>query len=162
MTTTNAAIVAAKKVHKKFYFDGRIGVTPEKRLVRFSDTKMSLDFRGPKEYEPGKGEYLEDHEWEADLRIPERNRLGQMDLKLEALERDNYQCRNCGCLVVAESSELDHIIPVHKFANFQQANTLENVQTLCQYCHKQKTRLERQKSLESVGKPDAWKPARPV
>ena len=132
------------KVHRKFYFNGRIGVSPTRTIVRFSDTKMSLDFRGPMEYEPGKGMYLEDHEWEADLRNPDRKRLGQRDLKQAVLIRDQYQCRKCGCLVVSESSELDHITPVHKFANFRQANTLDNVQTLCLYCHKQKTRLERE------------------
>ena len=111
------------------------------KLLRFSATKMSLDFRGPVEYEPGNGVYLEDHEWEANLQTY-KNRPEQSDLKLEALERDQYQCRNCGCLVISETSEVDHMIPVHQFANFKQANTLENVQTLCLYCHKQKSRLD--------------------
>jgi len=133
--------ISSGKVHKKFYHKGRIGVTAKATIVRFSDTKMSLDYRGPVEYEPGNGIYLEDHEWEADLQTY-KNRPEQSDLKLEALERDQYTCRNCGCLVVAETSELDHITPVHQFANFKQANTLENVQTLCLYCHKQKSRLD--------------------
>ena len=60
-------------------------------------------------YEPGKGIYLEDHEWEADIRNPEKNRPGQMDLKQAALERDGYQCRVCGSLVVSETSHIDHI-----------------------------------------------------
>jgi group II intron reverse transcriptase/maturase len=134
--------ISAKKVHKKFYFKGRIGVSKERTVVRFSDTKMSLDFSGPKEYEPGNAIYLEDKEWEADLRRPDKVRPGQMDLKQQALERDDYRCRVCACLVVSESSDLDHIIPVNQFANLEQANTLDNVQTLCLYCHKQKTRLE--------------------
>jgi len=71
-------------------------------------------------YEPGKGVYLEDHEWEADLRSPDKARPGQMDLKQAVLERDGYQCRNCGCLVVSETSHIDHIKPVHKFASFDQ------------------------------------------
>ena len=129
---------STKQVHRKFYFNGRIGVSPDKTLVRFSDTKMSLDFRVPVEYEPGKGMYSEDHEWEADFRRPDKRRPGQMDLKLAAIEKDGYQCRQCGSLVVAESSHLDHIKPVHQFASFKQANTLDNVQTLCINCHKQK------------------------
>jgi len=101
--------------------------------------KCYRDYSGPPKYEPGKAIYLEDQEWEADLRVPDKARPGQMDMKQEALERDGYKCRNCGCLVVSECSELDHIIPVRQFANFKQANTLDNVQTLCLYCHKQKT-----------------------
>ena len=138
--------MSTKKVHNKFYYDGRIGVSPERRLVRFSDTKMSLDFRGPKEYEPGKGEYLEDNEQEADLRIPDAVRRGAMDLKLEVLRRDNYSCCNCGGLVIEKTSHLDHIKPVKCFASYEQANTLANVQTLCLHCHKQKTRLEQKKA----------------
>ena len=75
--------------------------------------------------------------------VRDRNRPGQMDLKLAALERDNYQCCKCGSSVVAESSQLDHIKPVHQFASFEQAHTLDNVQILCTHCHKQKTRSER-------------------
>lgn len=95
-------------------------------------------------YEPGKGVYPEDHEWEADFRRPDKDRPGEMDLKQAALIRDQNQCRGCGSLVVSETSEVDHIRPVHKFASFEQANTLDNVQTLCLYCHKQKTRSERE------------------
>jgi len=47
-------------------------------------------------------------------------------------------------LSLKETSHADHIKPVHKFASFEQANTLDNIQTLCLYCHKQKTRLERE------------------
>jgi group II intron reverse transcriptase/maturase len=136
--------ISPKKVHRRFYFNGRIGISPDRTIVRFSDTKVSIDVRRPVEYEPGKGVYLEDHEWEADLRHLDKARPGQMDLKQMALERDGYQCRGCGCLVVSETSHIDHIEPVHKFASFKQANTLDNVQTLCLYCHKQKTRLERE------------------
>ena len=135
--------ITSHKVHQKFYFDGRIGVSSDRRITRFSDTKIFFKIGNPQKYEPGHGLYLEDNEWEADLRRPDKSRPGQMDLKIEALERDDYKCCNCGCLVVSESSELDHIIPVHKFASFEQANTLDNVQTLCLYCHKHKTRSDR-------------------
>jgi hypothetical protein len=131
--------ISSGKVHRKFYHKGRIGVTAKKTLVRFSDTKMSLNYQGAVAYEPGNGVYLEDHEWEAEFRS-RKYRPGQDDLKLKALERDGNQCRNCGCLVLAETSELDHIVEVQQFASFEQANTLENVQTLCLYCHKEKHR----------------------
>jgi group II intron reverse transcriptase/maturase len=131
--------ISSAKVHRNFYFKGRIGVTGKKTLVRFADTKMSLNYKGPVAYEPGKGVYLEDYEWEANF-LSSSSRPGQSDLKLKALERDGYQCRSCGCLVLAETSALDHITEVRKFASFKQANTLDNVQTLCLYCHKEKHR----------------------
>ncbi|MCL2120397.1 MAG: HNH endonuclease [Planctomycetaceae bacterium] len=68
----------------------------------------------------------------------------RMDLKQAALKRDGYQCRGCGSLVVSETSHADHIKPVHQFASFEQANTLNNMQTLCLYCHRQKTRSEQE------------------
>jgi len=131
--------VSSKKVHRKFYFNGRIGVSPSRTIARFRDTQMSLDFRKPLDYEPGKGVYLEDHEWEANLRRPDKHRPGQRDLKQIALERDGYQCCECGNTVVSETSHVDHIKPVYQFASFEQANTLDNVQTLCINCHKRKT-----------------------
>jgi group II intron reverse transcriptase/maturase len=131
--------ISSGKVHKKFYHKGRIGVTAKKTIVRFSDTKMSLNYRGPVAYEPGNGVYLEDHEWETSF-FSSSYRPGQADLKLQALERDGYQCRNCGSLVLADTSELDHITAVQQFASFEQANTLGNVQILCLYCHKEKHR----------------------
>jgi group II intron reverse transcriptase/maturase len=135
--------ISSGKVHRKFYFKGRIGVSKKKAIARFSDTKMSLDYRGPAAYEPGNAVYLEDHEWEVE-HFSSSNRPGQADLKLEALKRDGYQCCECRCLVVEDTSELDHITPVQEFACFKQANTLENVQTLCLYCHKEKHRAKRE------------------
>jgi RNA-directed DNA polymerase len=120
---------STKQVHRKFYFNGRIGVSPNRTLARFSDTKMRYGIIAPVEYEPGKGIYLEDYEWEANFLYPDKTRPGQMDLKLATLERDGYQCRRCGSLVVSESSHVDHIKPVHQFASFEQANipiTAEN------------------------------------
>ena len=134
---------STKQVHRKFHFNGRIGVSPGKIITRFSDTKMSLDYRKPEKYEPGKGIYQEDNEWEADFRRLDRNRPGQMDLKLVVLERDGYRCRECGNPVVVGNSQLDHTKPVQQFASFEQAHTLDNVQILCTHCHKQKTRSER-------------------
>jgi hypothetical protein len=122
--------ISSKKVHRKFYFNSRIGVSPNRTLIRFSDTKILLYLQSPKEYEPGKGVYLEDREWEADLRCPEKDRPGRMDLKQAALKRDGYQCRGCGSLVVSETSHADHIKPVHQFASFEQANALRNCKSI--------------------------------
>jgi len=135
--------ISSGKVHRKFYYKGRIGVSAKKTLVRFSDTKMLIYYKGPVAYEPGNAIYLEDHEWETNF-ISSGNRPGQSDMKFQALERDKYQCRRCGCLVLAETSDLDHIVEVQNFASFEQANTLDNVQTLCLYCHKEKHRWKQE------------------
>ena len=63
-----------------------------------------------------------------------------MDFKVIALLYDGFRCRKCGTTVTWEESEADHIEPVSSFANFAQAHTLTNVQTLCLDCHKEKTR----------------------
>lgn len=134
--------ISTKQCMKKFYFDGRLGVSKAKRLARFADTKMSVYGEGPKPYRPGHGCYLEDTDLEADFHLREGNRLGSEDAKWEALRRDKYRCRRCGCRVLANTSHLDHIKPVRRFANFEQANSLDNTQTLCLRCHKLKTRAE--------------------
>jgi len=108
-------------------------------LRMFQDTKMSLNFRGPKPYEPGTGCYLEDLDLEADFRIYEGLRFGSMDFKVLALFRDGYRCRKCGTAVKYEDSEADHIEPVNRFANLMQAHHLGNIQILCLTCHQEKT-----------------------
>ncbi len=109
-------------------------------LQKASDITMSLDYRNPEPYKPGAATYLADLDWEADFRIYERTRPGSMDLKVLALHRDGFRCRKCGTVVTWEDSEADHIRPVNQFANFAQAHTPSNVQTLCLICHKEKTR----------------------
>jgi len=134
--------ISTKQCLKRFYFDGRLGVSEEKRLVRFADTKMSVYCQGPDPYQPGRGCYLEDDDLEADLHLREGKRPGSEDVKWEALRRDKYRCRCCGCRVQANTSHQDHIKPVRCFASFEQANSLDNVQTLCLRCHELKTRTE--------------------
>ncbi|WP_185246618.1 HNH endonuclease signature motif containing protein [Chryseobacterium bernardetii] len=53
-------------------------------------------------------------------------------------ERDLGFCRSCG--VYDEKWEADHILPVYKGGG---GKGLENYQTLCPYCHKKKTKLDR-------------------
>ncbi len=133
------------KCHKKYYFNGRIGVDKEKRIVWFADTKMSHDYRSPLIYEPGVGEYETDAELEADFQVYERLRPGSMDIKRTILRRDHYFCQKCGRKVTAETSHLDHIKPVQEFASFREATSKENVQTLCLNCHAEKTYRKKNK-----------------
>ncbi len=109
-------------------------------LKRAQDIQMSWKQGSPKPYEPGTGCYLDDVDWEAEVRQYEnRQRPGRMDFKVMTLFRDGSRCRHCGIRVTHETSETDHIKPVSGFANYAQATNLLNLQTLCLECHKKKT-----------------------
>ena len=124
---------------KRFYYNGRIGVSPDRRIAWFSDTKMVKDYRAPLVYEPGNGEYETDDDMEADFHVREKYRPGSMDWKILILRRDRYYCQQCGRKVTAETSHLDHIKPVSEHPSFREATSHENVQILCLNCHKAKT-----------------------
>lgn len=109
-------------------------------LKRAQDPSRSWHNESPTPYEPGTGCYLEDVDWEAEIRQYEgRQRPGRMDFKVWTLFRDGYRCRRCGTRVTLETSETDHIKPVSSFASYAQATHLLNLQTLCLECHKEKT-----------------------
>lgn len=64
---------------------------------------------------------------------------GDMSVIREILfQRDEGYCRACG--VFDEKWEADHILPVFKGGS---GLGIENYQTLCPYCHKNKTKLDR-------------------
>lgn len=58
-------------------------------------------------------------------------------LRMQALERDNWQCVQCG---ERRGLECDHIEPVRDRPDL--AYTLSNLQILCGRCHSRKTRIE--------------------
>jgi group II intron reverse transcriptase/maturase len=66
-------------------------------------------------------------------------RKGMTDLIPIVLETDNYICQACGCKVTSKTAQIDHIKPFSQFKLAQNANRLENLQTLCISCHKKKT-----------------------
>jgi 5-methylcytosine-specific restriction endonuclease McrA len=51
----------------------------------------------------------------------------------KARKRDNHECQHCG----SSDSELDvhHIIPFREFDDYERANRLQNLITLCDSCH---------------------------
>ena len=112
-------------------------------LKRAQEIQMSWKQEPPKPYDPGTGCYLDDVDWEAEVRqYEDRQRPGRMDFKAMTLFRDGYRCRKCGTRVTHETSETDHIKPVNSFASYAQATNLLNLQTLCLACHKEKTRAK--------------------
>jgi len=128
---------------KRFYRNGRIQVDELCQLETFSGISMKLDYRGPEPYTPGtpgQSAYETDDEMEAAFaQFNERTRPGNMDVRYRALRRDNYRCRACGKPVTDKTSQVDHIVPVKRFASFALASTDENLQTLCLDCHGAKT-----------------------
>lgn len=58
-------------------------------------------------------------------------------LRMRALDRDGWQCVECGA---RHRLEIDHVEPVRTRPDL--AYALDNLQTLCGRCHASKTRLE--------------------
>lgn len=58
-------------------------------------------------------------------------------LRMQALERDGWQCVQCNACT---GLECDHVQPVRDRPDL--AYTLSNLQILCGRCHARKTRLE--------------------
>ncbi len=58
-------------------------------------------------------------------------------LRMQALERDGWQCVQCG---TRHRLEVDHVQPVRTHPEL--AHALSNLQCLCGRCHARKTRLE--------------------
>lgn len=49
-----------------------------------------------------------------------------------ALERDAHRCRRCGAI---KGLQVHHNIPYQIFQDYQEANDLNNLETLCMHCH---------------------------
>ncbi len=136
--------ISTAKCLRRYYRRGIIGVHQDCALARFQDTKATYYCPSPEPYQPGSHQsYLEGDEWEAAIVLRERSRPGCGDLKWKALIRDGFHCRGCGVTVTSKTSHADHIEPVNRFANLAMANGLENIQTLCHWCHKLKTERDK-------------------
>lgn len=52
--------------------------------------------------------------------------------KNKVIERDGYKCQNCNNTT---SLTVHHIIPFHLFDDYKKANEIDNLITLCKWCH---------------------------
>jgi group II intron reverse transcriptase/maturase len=128
---------------RRYRCDGSLSIGESYVLKRAQAISMSWKQSSPQRYEPGTGSYLDDVDWEAEVRQYEnRQPPGRMDFKAMTLFRDGFRCRQCGIRVTYETSHTDHIKPVSSFASYAQATHLLNLQTLCVECHKEKTYAE--------------------
>ena len=50
-------------------------------------------------------------------------------------ERDNFTCQHCGFIGFYIDLRAHHIIPYQCFDNYLEANSLDNLTTLCKKCH---------------------------
>jgi len=69
-------------------------------------------------------------------------------IREEVFERDGYICQDCGEKLSLSEAQCDHIVPI--FLGGSEFDK-ENLQTLCEECHKKKTARDRGK----LGKLDA-------
>jgi RNA-directed DNA polymerase len=71
-------------------------------------------------------------------------RPGIADLRPSILERDEYTCQLCDGKVTSHTAEVDHIRPFRRFKRPIDANTFDNLWTLCKACHQKKTKSDQQ------------------
>jgi 5-methylcytosine-specific restriction endonuclease McrA len=71
-------------------------------------------------------------------------RPGMADLRPLILERDEWSCQLCGVKVTDQTAEIDHIRPVRRFKRPIDANSPDNLWTVCIPCHEAKTKYDRQ------------------
>jgi RNA-directed DNA polymerase len=128
---------------RRYRLQNTLGVHRDCALACFQDTASTYYYPSPEPYQPGCNQpYPEDDEWEAAFVLHTRRRPGCEDLKWKALIRDGFYCRGCAVVVTSKTSHADHIVPVNRFANLDMANSLDNIQTLCHWCHKRKHKRE--------------------
>lgn len=131
------------KVMQQYRRDGGLG-TEDLMLLRASEFK-ALSYRerylktNPylSETPLAREKQLEEPLWRG-----QETRSGAQDLKRKLLAELGTHCAQCGQDMPVKQLELDHIKPVARFKNRQAANRLDNLQLLCETCHKQKTELD--------------------
>jgi group II intron maturase/HNH endonuclease len=79
-------------------------------------------------------------------------RPGMADLRMEVLARDQLICQMCDRPLTPEIAKVDHLKPVRRFKRPVEANTEDNLWTLCQECHQRKTEYDRRMESPLPGK----------
>lgn len=110
----------------------------------FATKRYMASVRKPNPYtmqeiKPEREELLQDGYWPGHERRP-----GMADLRPLVLERDEFTCQLCDRAVESRTAEIDHMKPVRRFKRPVDANSLDNLWTLCLPCHSEKTKSDRQ------------------
>jgi len=77
-----------------------------------------------------------------DLWTGHEDRQGWMDLREEVILLKGTTCSLCGTRLHSSEVEVDHIIPRARFKDPQEADSMDNLQTLCTPCHRAKTKTD--------------------
>lgn len=72
--------------------------------------------------------------------------LNRKKAKQQILVRDGYACCECGAIVDAATSHLDHIVPLSHGGTHEE----HNLQTLCHRCSNRKTAREAAKGRRAA------------
>jgi len=67
----------------------------------------------------------------------QEERDGWRDQRWKALDRDNWTCQKCGKQINRETAEVHHHKPYAGYDNRQEANSLDNLISLCVDCHQE-------------------------
>ena len=153
--------ISTAKCLRKYGRRGTIGVHKDCTLAHFQDTAATYYYSSPEPYQPGSNQpYLEDDEWEAAFVLPDRpgqaaetssGRLWSATAFIAVGARSWLHPR----LRMRTISNLSTALPTSKWRTAW--TTSRPVSTLSQTQNREGTMR-----VESSGKPDAWKLARPV
>jgi len=72
-------------------------------------------------------------------------RKGMADLRPLIFRRDGAVCQLCDKPLTADTAQIDHMKPVRRFKRPVEANTPDNLWTLCAECHKEKSKSDQQR-----------------
>jgi len=62
-------------------------------------------------------------------------REGWRDVRWEALERDNWDCQECGKDLGPGTAQVHHVRPYRSYDGTEKANRVKNLKSLCPNCH---------------------------
>ena len=105
------------------------------KRTRFCSEKCRIEWVG--KFNSGEGSYM----WKGGNRTDYRGPNWRKQRSL-VIERDNCKCSDCGIsnndsLVKYKAVlSVHHLKPYHEFDNYEEANKLENLITVCLSCHK--------------------------
>jgi hypothetical protein len=128
---------------KRYCRNSRFVVGEGHMLERISGAGLKFRLRRPKQYAPGDNVGIADLDDDVGEKLfvlwEPKFRQGGMDMRWEHLRRKSPACAWCSVPLDGATAHGDHIVPVRRFASFREAHQLENMQLLCQRCHKSKT-----------------------
>ena len=132
--------ISTAKCLRRYGRRNTISVHKDCTLAHFQDTTATYYYSSPEPYQPGsKQPYLEDDEWEAAFVLHDRTSARHAETSSgRHWSATAFIAVGCGVTVTSKTSHADHIEPVNRFANLDMANSLDNIQTLCHWCHKLK------------------------